>query len=63
MTDRITVVLCAELQNRAAVGLKKYGVSLADAPLSRLAMLQHAKEEALDLAAYLQRLIEMESGR
>ena len=58
--DRITASLIAELRARAAVGLRKYGVTLADAPLSRRALLQHAKEEALDLAAYLQRLIDME---
>ena len=62
MVDRITEALCAEIESRAAVGLVKYGVSVADRPLSRLEWLQHAKEEALDLAVYLQRLIEMEGG-
>jgi hypothetical protein len=60
MTDTITPALQAELQARAAVGLKKYGISVSDRPLSRLEWLQHAKEEALDLAVYLQRLIEDE---
>lgn len=60
MTDRITRTLQVELEARAARGLMKYGVTLADAPLSRLDALQHAKEEALDLAAYLQRLIDEE---
>jgi len=60
MTDRITAALTAELHARAARGLSKYGVTLADAPLSRRDVLQHAKEEALDLAAYLQRLIDEE---
>ena len=60
MTDTITPALQAELQARAAVGMKKYGVSVSDRPLSRLEWLQHAKEEALDLAVYLQRLIEDE---
>lgn len=60
MTDTITPALQAELQARAAVGMKKYGVTVTDSPLSRLEWLQHAKEEALDLAVYLQRLIEDE---
>lgn len=60
MTDRITEALQAELEARAARGLAKYGVTLADAPLSRRDVLVHAKEEALDLAAYLQRLIDEE---
>ena len=61
--DQITEALCAELRQRAAVGMRKYGVSVADAPLSRRQWLQHAKEEALDMAAYLQRLIDMEDGK
>jgi hypothetical protein len=60
MADPITEALILELRARAAVGLRKYGVTVADAPLSRRQWLQHAKEEALDMAAYLQRLIEME---
>lgn len=62
MTDRITRTLQAELEARASRGVLKYGVTLADAPLSRRDALQHAKEEALDLAAYLQWLIEREDG-
>lgn len=60
--DRITATLCAEQADRAARGLSKYGVYLADAQLSRKQVLQHAKEEALDLAAYLQWLIDREGG-
>ena len=56
--DRITETLCAELRARAALGVRKYGTTLADAPLSTRQVLQHAKEEALDHAAYLQRMID-----
>lgn len=62
MTDRITAALCAELRSRADVGFHKYKVRLGDAGLSRRQLLQHAKEEALDMAAYLQALIEMEDA-
>lgn len=58
--DPITDALCAELQKRAALGLRKYGVTVAEAPLNRRQWLQHAKEEALDMAVYLQRLIDLE---
>lgn len=58
MTDRITRSLQAELEARAARGVMKYGVTLGDAPLSLRDVLVHAKEEALDLAAYLQRAID-----
>jgi hypothetical protein len=58
VTDRITEALCAELRARAALGVRKYGTTLADAPLTPRQVLKHAQEEALDLAAYLQRLID-----
>jgi hypothetical protein len=45
------------LLDRSRVGLGKYGVPLAAAPLSHRAILQHALEEALDLANYLQTAI------
>jgi hypothetical protein len=46
---------------RADAGLKKYGVTLARTDLSRRDWLVHAYQEALDLACYLRRLIEMET--
>lgn len=49
-----------KIADRADVGLRKYGTTLAGAGLSRRALLVHAQEEAMDLAVYLQRLIEME---
>jgi len=63
MTDRITRTLQAELEARAARGVGKYGTTLGDAPLSLREVLQHAKEEALDLAAYLQRAIDEIDGQ
>ena len=52
--------LCEEIKQRRAMGLKKYGVLLKDSQLTRKQCLQHAKEEALDLAEYLQFLIDLE---
>ncbi|MGB3724284.1 MAG: hypothetical protein WA981_00820 [Glaciecola sp.] len=51
--------LAAELFARRNMGLNKYGTTLADAGLSHRQLLQHAKEEALDLAEYLQAQIDM----
>jgi sulfur carrier protein ThiS len=48
------------LASRANVGLAKYGVTVSGSPLTRQQWLQHALEEALDLAVYLQRLIDMD---
>ena len=48
------------LLQRSVVGLQKYGVTVNDNPLSRRQWLQHALEEALNLANYLQKLIQEE---
>lgn len=41
------------LLQRSQVGIKKYGFTLADNPLTHKQWLQHGLEEALDLANYL----------
>lgn len=43
---------------RAERGLRKYGVTTERGDLSELDWLRHAQEEALDLAVYLERLIQ-----
>lgn len=58
--SRIEDEVCKRIQQRADVGKSKYGVTMETAPLSRLEWLIHAQEEAMDLAVYLQKLIEME---
>tara|TARA_B110000902_G_C14245033_1_gene563949 strand:+ start:1107 stop:1436 length:330 start_codon:yes stop_codon:yes gene_type:complete len=45
---------------RAEVGIKKYGVTMERTDLSSLEWLIHAQEEAMDLAVYLEKLIELE---
>lgn len=44
------------LRARAAAGLEKYGVDLTRGDLTQEQWIQHAIEEALDLANYLQRI-------
>lgn len=51
------------LADRAARGLQKYGVTTERTDLTREQWLQHALEEALDLAVYLQRCIVDERAR
>jgi len=46
-----------KLKSRAIIGLQKYGVTTERDDLSTLQWLIHAQEEAMDLAVYLQRLI------
>ena len=51
------------LLERSHVGMKKYGTTLAAAGLSRAQLAQHALEEALDLANYLQTIIQTEEAQ
>jgi len=50
--------VCTLIAQRQALGVKKYGMTVSDNPLGHKQWLQHALEEALDLAVYLQRAIE-----
>jgi len=61
--SRIEDEVCKRIQQRAEVGKSKYGVTMETAPLSQLEWLIHAQEEAMDLAVYLQKLIEAEQDR
>lgn len=47
--------VCADIAARQRLGIAKYGCTVAD---SKDDMLQHAYEEALDLAVYLRAEIE-----
>jgi hypothetical protein len=49
-----------KLRSRAEAGQRKYGVTMERSDLTRRQWLQHAQEEALDLAVYLQKLIDGE---
>jgi len=60
--SRIEDEVCKKILGRAEVGKEKYGVTMETAPLTKLEWLIHAQQEAMDLAVYLQKLIEMEEG-
>jgi hypothetical protein len=51
-----------QIAERRAKGVAKYGVSMERSDLSRKQWLQHALEEALDLAIYLQKCIDHENA-
>ena len=50
--------VCEAIQQRASMGKAKYGTTMERTDLSEREWLQHAQEEALDLAVYLERLKE-----
>lgn len=55
--DPVVEANVALLRSRSAVGIAKYGMTLADNPLSIREWLVHALEEVLDQANYLQAAI------
>ena len=57
-TDRIVIQVMHQLAERSERGLEKYGTNLERTDLETLDWLQHAQEEAMDLALYLERLKE-----
>lgn len=54
--------VCADIAARQKVGIAKYGITVADNPLTLRQWLQHAYEECLDQAVYLKRAIEAIQG-
>jgi len=56
--SKIEDVVCTKILSRAEFGLKKYGVTLERDDLTELQWLIHAQEEAMDLANYLEVLIQ-----
>ncbi|MFW9594833.1 MAG: hypothetical protein ACMV1D_04985 [Macromonas sp.] len=51
----IELMVCEEIARRQQMGIAKYGTTVADNPLPLREWLQHAYEEALDMAVYLRR--------
>jgi hypothetical protein len=56
--DRIVIQVLNQIADRSEKGLEKYGTNLERTDLETLDWLQHAQEEAMDLALYLERLKE-----
>jgi len=52
---------CKKIQDRALVGLNKYGTTMEREDFSKLDWLVYAQEEAMDLVVYLEKLIQLET--
>lgn len=53
----IEAAVCADIARRQALGIAKYGTTVAQNPLELRAWLQHQYEELLDAAVYVKRAI------
>ena len=62
-TDSVVDSIIDEHIKRAEMGKNKYNNTLDRTDLSVLDYLQHAKEEAMDLALYLEKTIQMLKGK
>jgi hypothetical protein len=62
-TDSIVDSVIDEHITRAKMGKEKYNNTLDRTDLSVIDYLQHAKEEAMDLALYLEKTIQMLKGK
>tara|TARA_R110002073_G_scaffold1544_6_gene10770 strand:- start:7496 stop:7699 length:204 start_codon:yes stop_codon:yes gene_type:complete len=54
--------VCTKITQRANVGKKKYGTTMDRKDLTKLEWLKHAQEEAMDLAVYLEKIIQEEEN-
>ena len=55
--SRIEDSVAKKIQERAELGKNKYGVTMERNDLTNVEWLKHAQEEAMDLAVYLEKLI------
>lgn len=60
--DSIVQKVQKEMTSRAEMGFNKYKQTLDRTDLSVIDYLQHAKEEAMDLALYLEKTIQLLKG-
>jgi len=61
--SKIEEEVCFKILKRSEIGKQKYGVTMERQDLSRLEWLKHAQEEAMDLAVYLEKLINEEESK
>lgn len=57
MTDPVVGRVRAKLLQRSQVGIAKYGTTLDMNPAHLREWVNHAQEEAMDLACYLERIL------
>ncbi len=54
--DKIVESVIEQMKSRSEVGMKKYGTNLERTDLTTIEWIEHAKQEALDFALYLERI-------
>lgn len=59
LVSGVEAEVCIEIARRQQFGIAKYGTTVDANPLSLMQWVQHAKEEAMDLAVYLTKIERM----
>lgn len=59
--SKIEDSVCKKIQDRAKLGLSKYGVDLQNSGLSIMEVLNHAQQEAMDLSNYLETIMSIQT--
>lgn len=57
-SDPLVKRVIEKMHDRSVAGMRKFGVTMERPDVSTIKWLESAQEEALDLAVYLQRIIE-----
>lgn len=57
--SKIEERVCKKIEERAETGKSKYGVTMERTDLSTIDWIKHAQEEAMDLAVYLEKILEL----
>jgi hypothetical protein len=60
MMSKIEDSVITKIASRATLGKNKYNTTMERSDLTRKQWLQHAQDEAMDLAVYLEKLIQEE---
>lgn len=60
--DSVNAAVIKKIEKRQLNGAIKYGQTMDRGDLTKIQWLTHAQEEALDLAVYLEKLIQLETG-
>lgn len=56
ISDPVVQRVLDKFKERHLAGMKRYGVTLQDNPISAIEWANHAQEEAMDFVLYLERL-------
>ena len=57
----IEYMVCTKITQRAELDKKKYGITMDRTDLTEIQWLVHAQEEAMDLAIYLEKIIQIKT--